>query len=94
MYPLSACVISKILLNSSRGGDQIPFNGDQIPFIAHRHQHLANYVDLQQAAGDTFNYLPREYLADYKSPCWRLVGVILSLCLVIYLYSLITLSLL
>ncbi|KAG1668654.1 hypothetical protein FOA52_001260 [Chlamydomonas sp. UWO 241] len=35
------------------------------------HAHLPNYEQVQQAAGDTFDYLPKEYLRDYRNPCWR-----------------------
>ena len=39
------------------------------------HQHLPNYAHVQQAAGDTFTFLPQQYLEEYKNPCWRLVRV-------------------
>ncbi len=37
------------------------------------HVHLANYADLQQAAGDTFTYLPSEFLREFKNLCWHQV---------------------
>eukprot|EP00798_Chlamydomonas_sp_ICE-L_P018180 gene18180-24616_t len=36
-----------------------------------KHVHLPTFDKIQQSSADTFAYLPKDYDATFKSPCWR-----------------------